>query len=156
MLSVSFTASRNADRPAWEGVMLNVLATGVPFADCYITGACTGGDAMIGWWLLHSRPEAEHVVIVPADRSRVDPWWERFTIDAEVTVIAMPRGTTYADRNKRLVEADQVFAFPEYPEADPRSRRSGTWQTARMARRAGKLAQWHCVKPPYSGWRRFG
>lgn len=64
----------------------------------------------------------------------------------------MPPGTTYADRNARLVdEAHAVFAFPAYPEDDPRSLRSGSWQAARLARRAGKLSMWHCVTPPYQG-----
>jgi hypothetical protein len=44
-----------------------------------------------------------------------------------------------------------MFGFPAYPENDTRSRRSGTWQAVRMARRAGKLSPWHCVTPPYRG-----
>src|SRR5262249_19060923 len=92
---------------------------------------------------------AGHIVVVPADRSRVDPWWEGCP---EVTVIEMPEGTTYRDRNAALVaRSAAVFGLPAYPEDDPRSRRSGTWQTIRMARRAGKLHRWDCVKPPYRG-----
>ena len=64
----------------------------------------------------------------------------------------MPWGTTYADRNYQLVHrGTMLFGFPAYPEKDPRSARSGSWQTIRMARRAGTLSQWHCVKPPYKG-----
>lgn len=149
--SVSFTASRTLSPQAAGGVVTNVLTVHVPQADRYLTGACMGGDAFIGRWLRLHRPDAEHVVIVPADRSRVDPWWEQDGCPP-VTVTEMPPGTTYADRNARLVtEANAVFAFPAYPENDPRSLRSGTWQTARMARKAGKLSQWHCVKPPYRG-----
>jgi hypothetical protein len=129
-------------------VVTNVLTVHVPHANRYLTGACTGGDAFIGRWLREHRPDAEHVVIVPADRSRVDEWWHGL----DVTVIEMPSGSTYADRNARLVaEAGAVFAFPSYPENDPRSLRSGTWQAARMARNAGKLSQWHCVTKPYEG-----
>ena len=36
-------------------------------------------------------------------------------------------------------------------EEDPRSERSGTWQTIRMARRADKLSMWACTQPPYAG-----
>jgi hypothetical protein len=129
----------------------SVLAARVPHADRYVTGACIGGDAFIGRWLHANRPDAVHMVIVPADRSRVDWWWA----DAggpPVTVIEMPPGTTYADRNARLVsEADVVFGFPAYPEGDPRSARSGTWQTIRLSRAAGNFSQWHCVTPPYRG-----
>jgi len=150
-IAIAFTAARELDAKAQDGVVLNVLVTAVPFVDRYVTGACTGGDAFIGRWLHENRPDAEHVIIVPADRSRVDEWW--LEVDGtNVTVIPMPQGTTYADRNARLVtEGTAVFGFPAYPEDDPRSRRSGTWQTIRLSRRAGKLSQWHCVTPPYRG-----
>lgn len=148
LTAVSFTAARDLDDPGRE-VALNVLVQ-VPHADRYFTGACIGGDAFIGRWLRENRPHAEHVVVVPADRSRVDCWWD--PSDPAVTVLDMPDGTTYADRNAELVSwGDAVFGLPAYPEDDPRSRRSGTWQTIRMARRAGKLCRWDCVKPPYRG-----
>jgi hypothetical protein len=148
--AVSFTAARELDDRAANGVVLNVLVTAVPHADRYVTGACVGGDAFIGTWLYLNRPHAQHVVIVPADRSRVDPWW--LDVVGPVRVIDMPPGSTYADRNARLVEEGTcVFGFPAYPENDPRSLRSGSWQAIRMARRAGKLSQWHRVTPPYRG-----
>lgn len=149
--AVSFTAARHLDPAAAGGVVTSVLTVHVPRVQRYVTGACTGGDAFIGRWLHANRPEAEHVVVVPADRGRTDPWW-REVAGRPVTVVEMPPGTTYADRNARLVaEADAVFAFPAYPEDDPRSLRSGTWQAVRMARKAGNFSQWHCVKPPYRG-----
>lgn len=149
--TVSFTASRDMDEDARQGVVTSVLTVHLPLVERYVTGACAGGDAFIGRWLYARRPDAGHEVIVPADRSRVDPWW----LEAKgppVTVTEMPPGTTYADRNARLVaEAGAVFAFPSYPEHDPRSLRSGTWQSARMARKVGNFSQWHCVKPPFRG-----
>jgi hypothetical protein len=149
--TVSFTAARDTDRAAREGVVTSVLMVHLPVVDRYVTGACVGGDAFIGRWLYANRPDAEHVVIVPADRSRVNPWWLEAKGRA-VTVTEMPPATTYADRNARLVaEGNAVFAFPAYLEDDPRSLRSGTWQTVRMARRAGNFSQWHCVTPPYRG-----
>jgi len=147
-LAVGFTASRDLD-PAGEEVILNVLTTAVPHAGGYVTGGAIGGDAFIGRWLAQNRPAAQHLVIVPADRSRVDPWWLEFP---GVLLIEMPPGSTYEDRNAELVKwSTLVFGFPAYPEDDRRSRRSGTWQAIRMSRRAGKLSQWHCVKPPYRG-----
>jgi hypothetical protein len=148
-VTVSFTSARDLDDGGRE-VILNVLITGVPHAGRYVTGGCTGGDAFIGRWLFRNRPGAEHVVIVPANKSQVDPWW--LTVAGPVTVIPMPAGTTYADRNARLVaEGTMVDGFPAYPEHDPRSARSGSWQAIRMARKAGKLHRWDCVKPPYRG-----
>jgi len=148
--TVSFTAARTLSMAAKEGILTSVLTLHVPQVERYVTGACTGGDAFIGRWLYHRHPGAEHVVVVPWNRSRVDVWW--FDIEGPgVRVVIMPPGTTYADRNARLVEADAVFAFPAYPEDDPRLLRSGSWQTARMARKAGKLSMWQCVTPPYQG-----
>jgi hypothetical protein len=149
--TISFTASRDMGEDAQQGVVTSVLTVHVPQVERYVTGACTGGDAFIGRWLYCHYPDAEHVVIVPANRSRVDPWW----LEAKgrsVTVIEMPPGTTYADRNAQLAaEANAVFAFPAYPEADRRSRRSGTWQTVRMSRGVGNFSMWHLVTPPYRG-----
>jgi hypothetical protein len=168
LVAASFTASRDLD-DGGRAVILNVLTAGVPHADRYITGGCIGGDAFIGHWLFVNRPEAKHHVIVPANRSRVDEWWLRIHrieevwltprgglyrdhTGAVVEIICMPQGTTYAARNAMLVKhGTMTFGFPAYPEGDGRSLYSGTWQTIGMARKAGKLCRWDCVKPPYHG-----
>lgn len=150
LLTVSFTASRLIGAEGWT-VMRTVLSADVPRAGRYVTGGACGGDAFIGAWLFVHYPDAEHHVIVPYDRSQVDPWWLRLE-DGTVYVHEMPPGSTYRDRNVRLAErGTMMFAFPAYPEGDWRSQRSGSWQAARLARRAGKLAQWQCVMPPYKG-----
>jgi hypothetical protein len=90
--AVSFTAARTLSAAARESVVTTILTVRVPHAGRYVTGACVGGDAFIGRWLFYNRPDAEHVVIVPADRSRVDDWWTSasFTTGRPVTVIEMP------------------------------------------------------------------
>jgi hypothetical protein len=103
--------------------------------DTYVTGACEGWDALVGEFLALKFPPpiAQHIVIVPADKSRVDPWWEKFDIGL-VQVVYMPDDTDYRDRNKEIVRlADQVFYCADYPEDDGRSKRSGTWMTKRIA-----------------------
>lgn len=152
LLTIGFTAARDLDDQGQE-VIVNVLVT-LPHAGRYVTGGAIGGDAFIGRWLAVNRPDAEHLVIVPADRSRVDPWWLEPGIRCLtlVEVIEMPRGSTYADRNYRIMqESSMIDGFPGYPEDHPQSRRSGTWQTLRYARAARKLGQWACVKPPFAG-----
>lgn len=153
MITISFTASAMNFGPP-PPVVESALSR-LPVAERYVTGACEGGDAWIGAWLRDRRPNARHVVIVPWDRRQVDPWWLRpgHPLGApRVTVIDMPPGTGYGDRNQELVDcADWVVGFPPFPEDDPRSQDSGTWETLRMAREAGKLSQWQCVTPPYAG-----
>lgn len=56
-------------------------------------------------------------------------------------VLACPMSAEpYRTRNEMLVrDADFVIAFPEFEESDGRSKRSGTWMTIRMARKARKI-----------------
>lgn len=150
--TIGFTAAREMDEHDRD-IVTSIIQTRVPFVSRYVTGGARGGDACIGYFLYATRPRAEHVVVIPADRSQIDPWWE--TVNARggaVTLIEMPPGTTYAQRNTRIVhESDAIVGFPAYPEDDPRSLRSGTWQTIRLAKDAETLSQWHCAKPPYAG-----
>jgi hypothetical protein len=151
--TISFTAARLGFSPP-PSFVENVLADRIPLAKRYVTGACEGGDAYIGAWLYRNRPDAEHVVVVPANRIQADYWWKEPGTPAGPTliVVEMLPGSSYADRNQELVDrADWVVGFPAFPEGDSRSQRSGTWQTIRMARQARKLSQWHCVMPPYAG-----
>ncbi len=115
----------------------------LPPGDEYTTGACVGVDDLVGRWCWRHHSSALHRVIVPANRSRVASWWlDQMVVDPldeeDIVVEEMPAGTTYKDRNQRIVDcSDILLAFPAYAENDPKSSRSGTWQTIRMARRAG-------------------
>ena len=136
-LVVSFSGTRTLDHshPGWPLVQ-NLIDTAAP-ARGYVTGACVGFDTVIGEAMARAYPDAEHLVIVPANRGLVDVWWRPYPF---VEVREMPAGSSYADRNAALVAAgDATVAFPDYPENHPRSRRSGTWQTVRMAHRANKI-----------------
>lgn len=106
--------------------------------DTYITGACVGWDALVGEFLRlkFPPPVAHHVVIVPANKSKIDRWWEKFDVGT-VDVIYMDDDTDYRDRNEAIVaRSDRLFYCAEYPEDHGKSKRSGTWMTKRIAYRA--------------------
>ena len=136
-----FSGSRSISTPD-QCVIADVLAN-LPTGYEYTTGGCTGVDTLAGITAWLNAPNATHRVVVPANRSRVDTWWMHRAIreavpGSGVLLEEMPPGTTYKDRNQRIVHyADTLVAFPAHLEDDPRSKRSGTWQTIRMACRAG-------------------
>lgn len=126
------------------GAVEDILSE-LPEAYAYITGGAIGGDALIGNWLAWNKPDAKHIVIVPSNRSAIDPWWDRFNLEAPyVDVYLMPSGTSYRDRNQEiLTRSTELIAFPAYREWDVRSKRSGTWMTARIAKKMGLKVTCH-------------
>lgn len=147
--AISFTAARDLG-PVGGQVIVHTLAQ-LPDAARYITGGATGGDEIIGRWLAEHRPYAQHVVLVPANRSQVSPWWTGPRFAGLVTVVELPPKTSYADRNQLLVfSSTHLVGLPAHPETSQHSISSGSWQAIRMARRAGKLALWQCIHPPFT------
>jgi hypothetical protein len=115
-------------------------------ADGYVTGGCVGGDAFIARTLVRLYPQARHIVVVPADRSRVEYWWLHCKPVDHLQVILMSPGTSHRDRNVDIVErSSRLITFPLFTETDLLSRRSGTWQTVRLARRAGLPVDTHIL-----------
>jgi len=98
-----------------------------------VTGGCVGVDALVAR-LARARGIRVHT-IVPANRRLVDPEWQ----DHCDTYQEMPEGTDYRNRNIALVDrGEMLVAFPTYEELHPASRRSGTWQTYRIAVKSRK------------------
>lgn len=98
-----------------------------------VTGGCVGVDACVAMEAT-ARGFTVHTVL-PANRGLVDANWRAHCASYE----ELPPGTTYRDRNVRLVEiGTRLFAYPLHGEHDARSKRSGTWQTVRLARKAGR------------------
>lgn len=138
--SVGFTGTRNltpADNPLLERVVDSLAGDTM-----VVTGACHGVDAQVATYAFTAPAGLKIHTVVPSDRSRVDPDWLGWCHTYE----EMPPGTTYRDRNVRIVaQSDRLIAFPDHAEDAPESRRSGTWQTVRLARKAGKPVELHIL-----------
>jgi hypothetical protein len=135
------TGTRSID--AWTHVMLEEylrkpeMDLWLSQFDGFVSGGCRGWDAIYGETLALKYRDKKHVVIVPANRSQVDPWWEKFEI-GYVQVVYMDDETDYRRRNEEIVRwSSQLFYCADYPEDHGKSRRSGTWMTVRIAKDAG-------------------
>lgn len=134
-VTLGFTGSRYVPNPDKILTLERRLLNLGQFAPGFVTGACTGLDALIGRFCVERWPQRMHMVIIPGDRKQIDPWWLDFG-GWLINVIQMPPNTTYADRNQAIVDqSQQLVGFPIGPEDHPAQRRSGTWQTIRMGRR---------------------
>ncbi len=141
MATLGFTGTRSTD--ARKAELRNYLESADMITylrkfDTYVTGGCVGWDALVGRFLATRFPPpiAQHIVVVPANRKQVDPWWEEFD-PGLVQIVYMPNDTDYRDRNTEIVKrSDNMFYCADYPEADGRSQRSGTWMTYRISNEA--------------------
>lgn len=137
---IGFTASRDLKGvdPRRMSDPLSQIEIDYPDVKRFVYGGARGGDAAIAIWLTNFGPKALHHVIIPADRSQVAEWWKYDNAAEPWPIIEyMSDGTTYKQRNQKIVNTvDRLIGFPEYPEEHPRSLRSGTWQTIRMAKKA--------------------
>lgn len=98
-----------------------------------VHGCCVGVDELCARIVAGEGPGI--TAVIPPNRRLVSDDAYKFS-DEIVVVPAGPDG--YKRRNQEIVNrSDVLLAFPLYPEHHPQSRRSGTWQTIRMARRKG-------------------
>jgi hypothetical protein len=142
VVRVGLSGTRNLDEYGREAIE-NVLDALDWFAQSQgveveiVQGGCVGADAYAGE---RARMRSFRVhTILPVDRSRVPANWSSWSTSHE-------EGGVYRERNKKIVRrAAIVFVVADYPEDHGKSRRSGTWMTARMAKEAMK-PMWTCVQ----------
>lgn len=134
-----FTSTRSL-KPEHTGTILEVLRD-LPDVDertIFNTGAARGGDTFIARALIQIYPRSVHRLVVPAgyyNQEFVDGW---LPDGRNRLVERMAPGTSYADRNARIVAlCDRLVGFPLLEESS--EPRSGTWQMVRMGKRAGRL-----------------
>jgi len=131
---LAFTGSRDRLEQSEQWLWLDFLQNLGAWKG-FVTGGCVGFDDYVGRTLVEIFPTHEHVVYVPADRSRVAAWWRDPAKAPFVEVREMLPHTTYEDRDRAMVDhAVALIAKPKHPELAPQSLRSGTWLTVRIAR----------------------
>lgn len=142
--TVGFTGTRRV-LSYHERARVSDIVWALPMTTRVVTGACLGVDAWVAR-VAHSRGMHVHT-IVPADRSRVDPEWRLYC----TTFKEMPAGSTFRDRNVEIVGEltgdDRLIAVADHDEHEPESRRSGTWQTFRLAQKAGRRTRAYALCP---------
>ena len=122
-----------------EEARVRTFAHRLKVADVWVTGGAPGIDTIIAESLLDLHPQARHIIVLPSAPYNYPAVKALIARGAEP--IYMPASATHADayraRNTKMVElADKLVAFPAGSEAA--FRRSGTWMTCRIARRAGR------------------
>lgn len=132
---VGFTGTRGM-RPDDRLIIDSVLTDLVVHCGAteFVTGGCLGTDGYIVRFGVESFGDTiNQVVVVPANKKLVD--FE--AVKLANSVIQMRPGTTYRDRNEKIVKHSYiVVAFWTGKRAH-----SGTFMTMNIARREGKLAR---------------
>lgn len=130
--TIGVTGSRSLDPMRDIPKIMAVLET-LPKGSTLVTGACVGVDSFVASQAKGLGLKVH--TIVPADRSRVDRFWREYADTFE----EMPEGTSYLARNIEIVKASErrLLGFPQADEGAAVSRRSGSWQTIRLGKKAG-------------------
>lgn len=121
-----FTGTQSPGPMAKQRVQDHLIA--LPKNLVLVVGCCIGMDTLIA----HCARDMGFTVhgVVPANRYKVDPWYKVYCNTYE----EMPEGTSYMQRNDRLVELATV-GFTGFPKTAVEELHSGTWATIRRARR---------------------
>lgn len=95
-----------------------------------VQGACKGIDEIA---LMAGRYHRLHThSILPTMRGSLARTWKVYSDSYEES----PAGSSFLERDQLIVDqSDALLALPLYREDHPKSKRSGTWATIRMARR---------------------
>jgi precorrin-2 methylase len=110
--------------------------------DKIIVGGAPGVDELVAMAALEMNSGHSVYAVLPCTTDPEDISW----LDRIGGWEQMPAGTTFKQRDARMVElGDRVIAFPLYREDDARMKRSGTWITVRIARKAGKSVEVHVL-----------
>lgn len=126
-MRVGVTGTRDLDKTGRDNIVAALAALMGEGVEAIVVGGCVGADAWagatakrLGFWVK---------VILPENQKELDPAWESYADEADGPY-------PYRERNQRIVdEVTLMLAFPALPEQHPKSLRSGTWMTIRMAHR---------------------
>jgi hypothetical protein len=137
---ITWTATRRLEEGD-DQVFIRLVAATAPDAK-HIVGGCIGGDAVLAR-LRYGLGRMVHVVL-PADRSKVDPEWQLYCTSYE----EMPEGTTYRQRDERMVElGTRLIGIANRPEKHGASIYSGAWMTIRIGIAQGRPTEAYVLRP---------
>lgn len=123
-----FTGAQSGCDPKIIKSMLKNLR--LKSGDQVVTGACVGVDAQVAGIVRKNYPKVKQVLVVPYNRSKVD----RRVYQCADVIYEMPKDTDYRNRNEALVRLSHYMtAFWTG------QKRSGTYMTMNIAKRANKL-----------------
>lgn len=135
-MRIGITGSRNVPTDKQEfslGIIMNTLARDQSGPVELHHGMCVGTDEC-AHYIGAVIPRMSIIGHPGYGKNKQSPY--RMKAGHDFFSLVLP-ALPYAERNRAIVEVSGVIlACPEYPEHDPRSLRSGTWQTIRIAKRA--------------------
>jgi hypothetical protein len=136
-MSLSYGFTGTQEPPLALVPLIFDVVRALPQDATYVVGCCIGIDALVARVVMQLGRRVH--AVVPWDRSKVDAEWRLYCTTFEEMPEPRRWIDRYKERNARIVALGKngLIGFPRWPEEDGRSMRSGTWQTIRIARRAG-------------------
>lgn len=101
------------------------------------SGGCFGWDTFAGFQCVLLWPQAVHHIWLPLKTDKLSYWWKhRLPWGVEPVLHVTRDYPGYRERNAEIVDrSTHLFCGPRLDEES--QRRSGTWMTVRMGRKAG-------------------
>lgn len=145
---VAFSGTRETLHPDERDLIRDVVLSWNRERTVLVTGGCTGVDAHVARVGIANGYRVHVVVPGLKNNPYLDPNWNTVATTYETVTDLNGYPNLYLARNHRMVELanDRLAGFPLYGEKHPRSRRSGTWQAIRLARKEGLIVSLNVLR----------
>lgn len=140
-----FTGTRRLEPEHYE--QINTVLGSLADATEFTTGGALGVDGYVVHAVEELFPWVRQRIIFPADFKAVDREIYDWANSGGAELIQMPPGSSYRDRNARILDYSEVLiSFPLKEAA--LEKRSGTWMTIRMAQKRDIPTQTFILQAP--------